>query len=125
MLLYEQSAKEKRLSVKALLDTLTAWRVRLWILAGILILPGEMTINDLRWEWQSSGVPWLDPLKEVKADVEAVNNKIMSRTRILKRMGLEWSEVIDELEAEEKDIASRGLEKAPSARSDIIQYSTD
>jgi len=47
----------------------------------------------------------------------------MSRHRVLKRMGFDWEEVIDELEAEENAIRERGLEKTPSAKGpDIIQY---
>jgi len=124
LLMYEQSAREKRADVKALLDHLTHWRIRLWILAGVLKLPIGMTVSDLRWEWQASGLPWIDPLKEVKADVEAIGNNLMSRQRILKRMGIDFGEVLDELEAEEKEIRSRGLAKdAPAGQPDIIQYS--
>ena len=124
LLLYEQSAKEKRTDVRALLDSLTYWRIRLWILAGVLKLPIGMTIADLRWEWQASGLPWIDPLKEVKADNEAVAGSLMSRQRIAKRMGFDWEEILDELEEEQKEIESRGLAKVPSARQpDIINYS--
>jgi capsid protein len=124
LLLYEQSAKEKRVDVKALLDYLTNWRLMLWIVDGVLELPKGMTVSDLHWEWQGSGLPWIDPLKEVKADNEAIAGQFTSRHRIAKRMGWDWMEVLDELESEEKEIERRKLTKVSSVKQpDIINYS--
>ena len=109
LLLYEQSAKEKRLEVKDLLNALTRWRLELWVLNDILKLPKGMTVSDIAWEWQPSGIPWIDPLREVKADSVAIGTAINSRTRILKRMGSDFNEVLDELEYEEKELKKRNI----------------
>jgi len=114
LLMYEQSAKEKRKDVQALLDSLTAWRISLWVLGGVLELPEGMTVSDLEWEWIPSGLPWIDPLKETEADVRAVKGKFNSRRRILRRMGLDWNEVINEIDEEEKEIQRRGLAEVAS-----------
>ena len=109
LLLYEQSARDKREEVKDLLNILTYWRIEKWILDGVLVLPSGMTISDIHWEWQPSGIPWIDPLREVKADTLAIGAGLMSRHRILKRMGLDFDEIVGELESEQKELESRGI----------------
>lgn len=109
LLQYEQSAKEKRKDLlEDVLDPVTAWRLALWIIDGTLELPAGMTMADLRWEWVPSGIPWIDPLKEVNADVKAIGGAISSRTRVLKRQGLDFREVVDELAEEKKYLESKG-----------------
>lgn len=109
LLMYEQSASQKRRDVQMLLNAITAWRIRLWILGGVLELPSGMTVSDLKWEWIPTGLPWIDPLKETLADNKAVEGNLNSRQRIVKRMGGDWNEVLDELEAEKKELDKRGL----------------
>ncbi len=111
LLMYEQSAANKRRDVQDLLNALTAWRMRLWIIAGVLELPGNMTVSDVKWEWIPTGLPWIDPLKETVADNKAVDGRLNSRTRISRRMGKDWNEVLDELEKEEEELKKRGLTK--------------
>ncbi len=114
LLMYEQSAANKRRDVQDLLNEITAWRMRLWIIAGVLELPGNMTVSDVKWEWIPTGLPWIDPLKETVADNKAVEGRLNSRTRISRRMGKDWNEVLDELEKEEEELERRGLTKAAS-----------
>lgn len=112
LILYEQSAKEKREDVKDLLNTLTYWRLQMWIVDGVIKLPAGMSISDVKWEWQPSGIPWIDPLKEAKGDRESIDGFLNSRQRIAKRMGQDWHEILDELQAEDEEIKQRGLESA-------------
>ena len=119
MLMYFQSAREKQRDVQELLNTLTHWRLTLWILAGIITLPTGMTISDLRWEWHPTGMPWIDPTKEVIGDQKAIESHLNSRQRITKRMGNDWKEIEKEL-AEEQKILDRDFpelveEKTPEA----------
>ncbi len=114
LLMYEQSAKSKRMDVQDLLNEITAWRMRLWIAAGVLELPGSMTVSNVKWEWLPTGLPWIDPLKETVADNKAVEGRLNSRRRILKRQGVEWEEVANELEEEEKELERRGLAEVAS-----------
>jgi len=123
LLLYEQSAAEKRKAVKAVLDALTRWRIMLWIASGVLKLPAGITISDIRWDWQPSGIPWVDPLKETMADKEAVDGALNSRRRILRKQGIDVNEVFDELEQEQNEIEKRGIGPAASTGiSQVIQH---
>jgi len=96
LLLYEQSAQIKQQDNRELLDALTAWRIGLWILDGQLVLPAEWTIDGLQWEWIHKGIPWLDPLKEVKAEDLAVGRGFSSTPRVCKGHGTDAYELVDE-----------------------------
>ncbi len=121
LLLYFQSAREKQRAVQELLNSLTHWRLTLWILDGKIILPSSMTLADVEWEWHPTGIPWIDPLKEVTADNKAVEGMINSRQRIVKRTsGGDWMDVVTELAHEEKVIKQlfpeEKIEKDPNAK---------
>lgn len=105
LLLYDQSADIKRQDNRHLLNALIAWRLKLWILDGTLELPAAMALTDLRWEWIHKGIPWIQPLQEIKADTLAVDGALNSRQRIAKSHGDDFWEIADELEAEENRLA--------------------
>lgn len=109
---YDQSAGEKRKDLQEILDPLLAWRLGLWIRDGLLELPEGMTLGQLRWEWVPKGIPWIDPLKEIKAFIAALDAKLMSRQRILKAWGEDWWEVVDEIDAEEERLGIKQTEGA-------------
>jgi len=95
----------------------------LWIASGVLKLPAGITISDIRWDWQPSGIPWVDPLKETMADKEAVDGALNSRRRILRKQGIDVNEVFDELEQEQNEIEKRGIGPAASTGiSQVIQH---
>lgn len=109
LLMYEQSAAEKRKNLGIWLDSITAWRLGLMIADGELELPRGMLLGDLLWEWIPIGIPWIDPYKEVRADVEALKAKLTSRRRILRRRGQDFDEVLRELAEEDKAMEKAGL----------------
>lgn len=107
---YEQAADVRRRDIRADLDEMTAWRLGLFVEDGELPLPEGMSVEDLRWEWVATGLPWIDPLKEVQAQIAAVSAGLDSRTNILKRTtGREFSDVLTELTSENKQLAAAGL----------------
>jgi capsid protein len=103
---YDLSARNKRADNRDLLDEVTAWRVRLAIEDGEL---PDFDVEAMPWEWISVGVPWIDPLKEVQADVQAIGAGLSSRTRVLRERGLDFYEVADELKAEQEYLEKLGL----------------
>lgn len=105
LLQYEQSVVIKRLDLQAMLDHLTCWRIALWIQDGVL--PG-VSLSDIRWEWIPAGIPWIDPLKEINADIAAIGACLSSRTRRLREQGLDFYDVADELAAESRLAGVRG-----------------
>jgi capsid protein len=109
LLQYEQSADVKRHDVRLMLNNLTGWRLRLFIADGLLELPRGMTLADLRWEWIAKGIPWIDPLKEVNADIAAIGACLASRTDVLKQQGKDFFDVADQLATENEYLDELGL----------------
>jgi len=109
LLQYEMSAGVKRQDNRDLLDRLTAWRFGLWLADGALVLPSDLTAADLAWEWIAKGMPWIDPLKEVNADIAAVGAGLTSRTRICKARGEDFTDIAGELADENKLLTKLGL----------------
>lgn len=106
LLQYEQAAEIKRSDVRQMLDVLTEWRFGLFLADGLL--PG-VDASELRWEWVPKGLPWIDPLKEVQANIAAISSGLYSRTRALKEQGIDFYEVADEIAAENEYLSQLGL----------------
>ena len=109
--LYLQSARDKRDDVKELLRKLTIWRLRLAIEDGAIVLPRSVqTIDDIRFEWVPTGIPWFDP-RDVRGDIDAIKAGLKTRTQVRReRFGDDWSQdVAPELAAEESLIDELGL----------------
>ncbi len=109
LLQYEQSASTKRADVQAFLDWVTRWKVQTWAASGILTLPAGMTARNVKWEWINRGIPWIDPLREVKAQVAALEARVLSRQMIAKATGSDWFDIQKQLEQEEKIIAANAI----------------
>lgn len=86
-----------------------AW-LPLALLTGELVLPTGRDPRDVNEpKWTPRGWSWVDPLKDVKAAQEAVNNGLGSRTQYLAEQGLEFEGVLDELAAEEALADKKGV----------------
>jgi capsid protein len=93
---YEASARSKREDNVQLLDEWTAWRLRLYILDGTLTLPGGMTLDQVSWEWVATGMPWVDKLRDMKADQLAIEGNLDSEVRAARRSGQDAYEIARE-----------------------------
>lgn len=109
LLQYEQSAQNRRADLVQLLDAITRWRLILWQLDGLL---PAFDVDALNWEWVHASLPWLDPLKEVQADLSQLSAGLTSRRRLLKERGEEFFEVAQELAEEQQFLADLGLPTA-------------
>ena len=78
------------------------------MLSGVLQLPRNVdmeTIFDA--DMRSPGMPWIDPKKEVDADVAAVENRFKSRTQIIRERGGDPDVVEEQIKQErERDEAN-------------------
>lgn len=107
LLQYEQSASAARSDIRDLLDALLAWRLQLAELNGEI--PNDVVLSALAWEWIASGLPWIDPLKEVNAQVAALNAGITSRTRICRENGQDFYQIADERREEDAYLKEHGI----------------
>jgi len=113
LLQYEQSAQCKRADVQQFLNQLTAWRVGLWIEDGELALPKGMMLGDVTWDWIPAGLPWIDPLKEVNADVTAIQAGLSSRQQVCRERGQDFFSIADQLAQEHAYMKEKGLISDP------------
>jgi capsid protein len=106
---YEQSAQSKRHRLWMLLNKLTRWRMGLFIADAEIRLPANKQANDLRWIWSHAGVPLFDPLKEISADIAAVNAGFASPQEVCRARGKDFESIIDEIAAARDYAAKKGV----------------
>jgi len=111
VLQYEYSAGEKRRQNIDLMNELFRWRLGVAIVDGDFPrLPRGLTINTIPIAWVPRTSPWIDPLnpnKEAEAINKAVEGKVLSRQSLLRRMNINFWDVIEELAEEEEAIKER------------------
>jgi lambda family phage portal protein len=104
---YEQAAKVKRKSVRRLCNHVTDWWVRDWDRRGML--PKSARADLIRYQWVHAGLPWLDPLNEIQANIAAISAGLDTRTNILAQQGRDVADVARELAEETALFARYGL----------------
>jgi len=113
MLQYYHSARNKRTDNQHLLQDVTGWKLASWVLSGLLELPRGKTLDDIQYTWIPSALPWIDPLKEVKATREAITAGLTSEIRACRELGLDYHEIMEEQRAA-RDLRERlGLVPEP------------
>jgi len=109
MLQYDEAAEVKRADNQEILNAITDWKLAAWVDSNELALPPGMPLTDVRYEWQPAGLPWIDPLKEVEADIAAINAGLLSRTRACKARGYDFDDILAELAAEQAEAIEQGV----------------
>ncbi len=69
---YMLSASIKRAQLLLKLDNWTAWRIALAVMDGDIVLPRGMGLSDLRWMYVPTGIPPVDPVKTITADLAEI-----------------------------------------------------
>jgi capsid protein len=111
LLQYELSAEMKRLDNVEMLNWITVWKRNFFIESGLLTPPSGVDFRGLRFDWVPRGIPWIDPLKEVKANVEAINAGIASRQMVTRSTGHDFFDIADQLRQEEDYLRANDVEE--------------
>lgn len=85
-----------------------------WLDMAILSQQLDLSLYDLPrvldgCEWQARGWSWVDPAKDMQADIEAINNGLKTRTQCLAERGLDIEDVFAQLQQERELAAQYGL----------------
>ena len=64
--------------------------------------------------WQFRGWAWVDPKKDIEASILAINSGLKTRTQVMADQGLDFEEVLMQLEEEQKMIKKYGVEVVPA-----------
>lgn len=106
---YERSCRDKRDDQIEMRRKYTIWKLQTWIRDGRLVLPGNLRISDLYWEWQPRGMPWWDPSKEVKGNIAAIAAGLDTPQRVCKAADTDYFDNIDQIAAAKEYAAAKGI----------------
>lgn len=105
---YQKATAKHKRRIKRCLDNITAWQLDRMISDRRIVLP--RSVSGVKWEWRPAGVPWIDPEKEANGHALQVANGFTSPQRVCKSRGEDFFEILDEIEAAQKEIKTRGIE---------------
>lgn len=102
--------------------------LRVQVLTGVLPFDPSRLEKYREVHWQGRRWAWVDPLKEVRAAIEAIDAKIKSRTRIVAEGGEDLEDVFEEIKTEQEMADAMGIELAaakPAAAGVVNQPAED
>ena len=83
--------------------------LRMALLSGAIPLPMTKFRKFNAPHWNVRGWQWVDPLKDVKANVDAINNGLKTRSQIVAEQGYDLEEIFEQLKQEDELAATYGL----------------
>jgi capsid protein len=97
---YIKSCKTKIADNREVLDELTKWRMGLAVEDDEIRLPSGWEFDDIEFEWIPDGVPWWDPVKEVRGHAMAVAAGFSTFDRVVRETS--GGDIFDNIEANAK-----------------------
>lgn len=79
------------------------------VLTGAVVLPGDNTPSDVTVAFIPRGFSQIDLVKELKGYTQAIEQKLMSRTEVVAKMGGNFADVLKQIEAENKLAQQHGI----------------
>ena len=84
-------------------------------------LPRGMTIGTLPYEWVHEGMPWWDPTKEIKGQLQAISAGLTTPQRVCREMGQgEWEDNMRQKKAAEEFADELGTSVSWETQADVI-----
>jgi len=87
-------------------DPVWAWFMDSLYLSSLIVLPdyyNKRFLYPLFVNWLKPGWSWVDPLKDSRAAEIEIKNKINTRKNILSQKGLDYDEILEQIDKEDKD----------------------
>ena len=88
--------------------------IELAVLSGVIDVPNDPTFSLVKWIPQ--GFSWVDPIKEQKAQMNAVRCGFKSRAEVVSELGYDVEEIDVEISEDNKRADSLGLQFDSDAR---------
>jgi lambda family phage portal protein len=87
---------------------------RTWVRRALLAGKIKMSMKDFEAiqnpKWIPRGWPYIDPTKDVAADVMRLQNRLATPSEILAEQGVDYPELLDRWEADAKLAAAKGID---------------
>ena len=117
---------------QGVLDERLQWRIlQQWVVEELMepvmeewlsmaVLSGQVNLSPTNYrqfyvpKWQPRGWAWVDPLKDVKANIDAINFGVKTRSMVLAEQGLDIEDIYQQLADEQALAESYGLSFAGS-----------
>lgn len=112
LLLYLKACKSKRDDVAEYEDTWLRWRLREGEANGEITIPSGFDVENAidAWEFIPDGMPWWNPVQEVKANIDAVDNYQRCRSEIRQEQwGDDWYDMMRRRKREDDFLISIGM----------------
>jgi len=90
-------------------EVFTDW-LNMAMLTGAVVLPISKFGKFNQPKWQIRGWQWVDPLKDAKANIDAINAGLKTRSMIAGEQGYDIEEIFEQLAVEKELAAKYGLE---------------
>ena len=83
----------------------------LCVMAGLLDIPDYYENREAyqKCEWMAPGWAWIDPEKEVKADILAIQNGFKTLSQVCAERGTDWREVLEQWALEKQEAEANGV----------------
>jgi lambda family phage portal protein len=81
-----------------------------WLMFNMHLVPATQMKQALYPKWHARGFDWVDPSKDITADITAINSGIKTRTEVLAERGQDFEETMELIANEKKVIEQLGLE---------------
>jgi len=105
---YELSAKAKREKNVDVLTQIAEWKLREWYRQGLFNGYGVTSFEQLMFEFQPEGIPWIDEMDEVQAAMYRIATGLSSRTIECKKHNMDFRNIVDQLASEEELATEKG-----------------
>lgn len=97
LVLYLRAVEKDREDQIAFRNDWLCWRLKTGVLKGEIVMPASFECDPKNWSFIPTGIQYWDPVKEVKADIMAINAGLTTRQRVTKeRFGIDWASKIYE-----------------------------
>jgi lambda family phage portal protein len=96
-------------------DVFTTW-LKFALLSGAIKLPNGSALPIAKFDkfnagkWQGRRWQWVDPMKDVQANILAINNGLRSRTDVISDQGRDIEDVLMQLAEEQEKIKTLGIQ---------------
>jgi lambda family phage portal protein len=89
-----------------------------WLISAVMTGALSLNADQIRrviegTYFQPRGWKWIDPQKEIQANILAINNALGTRTDTVEEQGGDWQEILSILKQEKEDAAAAGIELSP------------
>lgn len=105
------------------IESFLSWVYKDWLEMALLngaikfprgaALPGSSLGKFSEHIWQGRRWQWVDPEKDINANILAINNKLKSRTQIVAEQGVDFEDLMMQIKLEEDLAKSAGVDLSP------------